>query len=36
MTILVLLRYGDSAWNAKDLFAGWTDVALSERGERAI
>lgn len=32
MTVLVLLRHGESAWNARDLFAGWTDVGLSERG----
>lgn len=32
MTVLVLLRHGESAWNAQDRFAGWTDVALSERG----
>ena len=31
--VLVLLRHGESEWNAKDLFAGWDDVALSERGE---
>ena len=24
--VLVLLRHGESEWNAKDLFAGWTDV----------
>ena len=32
MGILVLLRHGESEWNAKDLFAGWTDVELSARG----
>jgi len=30
--VLVLLRHGESEWNAKDLFAGWIDVGLSERG----
>jgi len=30
--LLVLLRHGESEWNAKDLFAGWTDVELSARG----
>ena len=30
--VLVLLRHGESEWNAKDLFAGWVDVSLSERG----
>ena len=34
MTVLVLLRHGESAWNAEDLFAGWTDVGLSERGRQ--
>lgn len=32
MTLLVLLRHGESDWNARDLFAGWADVALSEHG----
>jgi 2,3-bisphosphoglycerate-dependent phosphoglycerate mutase len=30
---LVLLRHGESLWNAQDLFAGWTDVPLSTRGQ---
>jgi 2,3-bisphosphoglycerate-dependent phosphoglycerate mutase len=34
MAVLVLLRHGESAWNAKDLFAGWIDVGLSERGRQ--
>jgi 2,3-bisphosphoglycerate-dependent phosphoglycerate mutase len=34
MAVLVLLRHGESAWNADDLFAGWIDVALSERGRQ--
>ncbi|MEU7305768.1 2,3-bisphosphoglycerate-dependent phosphoglycerate mutase [Streptomyces sp. NPDC007206] len=29
---MVLLRHGESVWNAEDLFAGWVDVPLSERG----
>ncbi|MBA2444712.1 MAG: phosphoglyceromutase [Nocardioidaceae bacterium] len=29
---LVLLRHGESDWNAKNLFTGWVDVALSETG----
>lgn len=29
---LVLVRHGESEWNAKNLFTGWVDVALSERG----
>jgi 2,3-bisphosphoglycerate-dependent phosphoglycerate mutase len=31
---LVLLRHGESEWNAKNLFTGWVDVQLSPRGER--
>ncbi|WP_374454771.1 phosphoglyceromutase [Nocardioides sp.] len=30
---LVLLRHGESEWNAKNLFTGWVDVALTEKGE---
>jgi 2,3-bisphosphoglycerate-dependent phosphoglycerate mutase len=30
---LVLLRHGESAWNATDRFAGRADVQLSPRGE---
>lgn len=31
---LVLLRHGESEWNAKNLFTGWVDVPLSEAGEK--
>jgi len=30
---LVLLRHGESEWNAKNLFTGWVDVNLSSKGE---
>jgi len=30
--LLVLLRHGESEWNAKNLFTGWRDVDLSLRG----
>src|SRR5690242_4353310 len=30
---LVLLRHGESEWNAKNLFTGWVDVALSDKGQ---
>jgi 2,3-bisphosphoglycerate-dependent phosphoglycerate mutase len=30
---LVLLRHGQSTWNAKNLFTGWVDVDLSAAGE---
>lgn len=29
---LVLLRHGESVWNRANLFTGWTDVPLSDRG----
>jgi 2,3-bisphosphoglycerate-dependent phosphoglycerate mutase len=31
---LVLLRHGQSDWNLKNLFTGWTDVELTEDGRR--
>jgi 2,3-bisphosphoglycerate-dependent phosphoglycerate mutase len=31
---LVLLRHGQSEWNAANLFTGWVNVALSAEGER--
>ena len=30
---LILLRHGESEWNAKNLFTGLVDVRLSEKGE---
>ena len=30
---LILLRHGESEWNALNLFTGWVDVNLSEKGE---
>ena len=34
---LILLRHGESEWNAKNLFTGWVDVPLSEKGrEEAV
>jgi len=30
---LVLLRHGESVWNKENLFTGWTDVDLSEKGK---
>lgn len=29
---LVLIRHGESEWNRKNLFTGWTDVELSDKG----
>lgn len=31
---LVLCRHGESDWNLKNLFTGWTDVDLTEKGIR--
>ena len=32
MMKLVLVRHGESEWNKLNLFTGWTDVDLSEKG----
>lgn len=32
MTKVVLIRHGESVWNKENLFTGWTDVTLSEKG----
>ncbi len=29
---LVLLRHGESIWNKENIFTGWTDIDLSEKG----
>src|SRR5271165_6128226 len=34
MTKIVLLRHGESVWNEENLFTGWTDVDLSDRGRQ--
>jgi len=31
---LLLLRHGESVWNAENLFTGWVDVGLSEKGRK--
>lgn len=31
---LILLRHGESEWNAENLFTGWVDVDLTEKGRR--
>ena len=34
---IVLVRHGESEWNKLNLFTGWTDVPLSDKGvEEAI
>ena len=36
-TALILIRHGESLWNAKNLFTGCVDVPLTEKGvEEAI
>jgi 2,3-bisphosphoglycerate-dependent phosphoglycerate mutase len=30
--LLVLVRHGESEWNRKNLFTGWRDVGLTEKG----
>lgn len=32
MRHLILLRHGQSEWNLKNLFTGWTDVDLTAQG----
>lgn len=32
MSKLVLLRHGESVWNKKNLFTGWVDIPLSQKG----
>jgi len=34
MATLILLRHGQSTWNEQNLFTGWVDVGLTDRGER--
>ncbi|GAA2179884.1 phosphoglyceromutase [Brooklawnia cerclae] len=29
---LILLRHGESEWNSKNLFTGWVDIDLNEKG----
>jgi len=33
MTQLILVRHGESLWNAREIWTGWTDIALSEKGK---
>ncbi len=32
MKRIVLIRHGESIWNKKNIFTGWTDVKLSKKG----
>jgi 2,3-bisphosphoglycerate-dependent phosphoglycerate mutase len=29
---IVFIRHGESLWNSKNIFTGWTDIGLSEKG----
>ena len=31
---LVIIRHGESEWNLKNLFTGWTDVDLTDTGRK--
>lgn len=33
MAKLLLIRHGQSEWNAKGLWTGWTDIGLSDKGK---
>ena len=33
MSVLVLLRHGQSQWNLENRFTGWVDVDLTAEGE---
>lgn len=32
MSILILMRHGESVWNKRNRFTGWVDVPLSDKG----
>ncbi len=34
MSALVLIRHGQSQWNLENRFTGWTDVPLTEQGQK--
>ncbi len=34
MSTLILIRHGQSVWNAENRFTGWVDVELSEQGRK--
>ena len=37
MSLLILMRHGQSVWNAANLFTGWVNVPLTPKGiEEAI
>jgi 2,3-bisphosphoglycerate-dependent phosphoglycerate mutase len=34
MSVLVLVRHGQSQWNLENRFAGWTDIPLTDQGRK--
>src|SRR3989338_8356811 len=34
MANLILVRHGESLWNEKGLWTGWTDIGLSKKGKK--
>ena len=34
MSILILVRHGQSTWNLEKRFTGWVDVYLTENGKQ--
>ncbi|MBI3306699.1 MAG: 2,3-bisphosphoglycerate-dependent phosphoglycerate mutase [Candidatus Omnitrophica bacterium] len=34
MSLLILIRHGESRWNLENRFTGWIDVELSEKGKK--
>jgi 2,3-bisphosphoglycerate-dependent phosphoglycerate mutase len=32
MSKLILVRHGQSIWNDRNLFTGWVDIPLSQKG----
>jgi len=34
MSQLILVRHGQSEWNALDIWTGWNDISLSEKGKQ--
>ena len=34
MDNLILIRHGQSVWNAENKFTGWVDVDISPKGQR--
>ena len=33
MSILILVRHGQSIWNLEKRFTGWVDIDLTEKGK---